>query len=138
MKMNKLVTAIMLIVLMFAFGCTGFNLSTLADKGSNKTLQLVLKNNPTYSPAVVEGLKNLRLLLTGEQCPVPGIGDCTTYDNLKLQIAKLFPGQYADVADIIITFIDLDTPYFTQLPMLESYKAGIVKKIDQFIVIASK
>jgi hypothetical protein len=122
----SLFVAVMLIV--GVIGCTGFNANQVATTASDVALALVLNNNPQYKPAVVVALKTTKTFLEGK----------VTYDDLMVELAKYTGTKYAYIFVIIAADFGGDKPLFeTYLPMLDSYKAGLITRIDRWILIAS-
>lgn len=125
--MKKTLIALVLLVGMF-IGCAGMNASVPVNVATDTAFVLVLQNNPTYKAPVIAGLQNVKTFLVGS----------VTFDDLMLMLPKQFMGKYAYVAVILAGYLDTDKPLFeTYLPMLESYKSGIVAKIDRLILLAS-
>jgi hypothetical protein len=127
--MKKLFVGILLVILLT--GCTGLN-TAINNPAINATTDiaftLILQNNPTYKPAVVTALNSIKIFLSGK----------VTYNQLIIEISKQLPGQYAVVATILTAYIAADRPVsIDYLAMLDSYKAGIITKIDRFILLAS-
>lgn len=124
--MKKLFAVV--IMLAMVVGCAGMNASVPVNIASDAAFVLVIQNNPNYKPAVIEGLNKVKTFLSGT----------VTYDDLLIEIAKVLPGQYSVVAVIIAGYLDTDKPIFeTYLPMLDSYKEGVIVKIDRFIFLAT-
>lgn len=124
--MKKLLLGILLLVMVS--GCTGLNVNVAANVASDLAFTLVLQNNPTYKPIVSKGLQDIKAFLVGT----------VTYDDLILQISKVFDGKYAYIGVILSGYIEADTPIFqTYQPLLDSYKAGVIKKLDRFILLVS-
>lgn len=119
---------ISLLAVFMLFGCTGLNTSVAVNVATDTAFVLVLQNNPTYKAPVIAALKEVKAVLTGS----------ITYDTLVIQITKVFGPKYAVIGVVLSGYIAEDKPLFeTYLPMLESYKAGILVKIDRFILLAS-
>lgn len=124
--MKKILVVIMM--LMVLSGCSGLNVSTATSVATDIAFTMVLKNNPSYKPVVVNGLNALKTVLNGE----------VTYDDLITIISKKFAGEYSYVAVLITAYIDTDKPVFsTYLPLFDEYKQGVVDKIDRFLMLAS-
>src|SRR5665647_903048 len=88
---------------------------------------LELKTHPQYKAPVITGLTALKVFLSGS----------VTYDQLILEITKQFPGDAAALGIILSKYVASDKPIFeTFLPMLDSYKASIIVKIDDFLMLA--
>jgi hypothetical protein len=123
--MKKLFATI--IMLLMLTGCTGINTSVAVNVATDTAFVMVLQNNPTYKPIVVQLLTELKETLKGN----------ITYDFFIIDISKRFAGKYAYVGVILTGYISADKPLFeTYLPMLESYKVAIVAKLDRFILLA--
>lgn len=123
--MKKMI--LMILSLMLLFGCTGLNTNTTINAATDTAFVLIMQNNPSYKPVVVDALKAVKNALSGS----------ITYDQLIAEITKQLPGQYAVVATMLSAYISADQPVSTSLlPMLDSYKEGVVKKIDRFILLA--
>ena len=119
---------ILVVALGLFIGCAGLNTSVAVNVATDTAFVMALQNNPTYKPVVTKALQDVKLFLNGT----------VTYDDLMLFLAKQFNGKYAYVCVILTGYIDTDKPIFeTYLPMLASYKAGIIKKIDRLILLAS-
>lgn len=124
--MKKLLCAIAFILVLTS--CTGINTSTSVNVASDIAFTAVLQNNPGYKPAVLVALNETKALLSGS----------VTYDNLILAISQKFGGKYSVYGVILTGYLAEDKPVFeTYLPMLDSYKAAVIKKIDRFILLAS-
>lgn len=119
---------LMVVFCVLLVGCAGLNVNTATNVATDTAFVLILQNNPDYKAPVAEALRGIKVFLMGE----------VTYDDLMLEIAKVFPDKYAVVAVVLTGYIETDKPVFeTYLPMLDSYKAGIVAKIDRLILLAS-
>lgn len=128
--MKKTIFSLLVALMLFigVIGCTGFNANQVATTASDVALAMVLNNNPSYKPAVVTALKTTKVFLEGK----------VTYDDLMIELAKYSGEKYAYIFIIIASDFASDKPLFeTYLPMLESYKAGLVVRIDRWILIAS-
>lgn len=124
----KKIFYVFLICMMFVCGCSGLNTSTVVNVASDMTFVMFLQNNPDYKADVVSGLENIKTFLNGE----------VTYDDLVLEIAKQLPDKYKAVAVVLTSYIDADKPVFeTYVTLLDSYKAGVISKIDRLIALAS-
>jgi hypothetical protein len=122
--MKKVVLSLLLMMLM---GCAGTNASVPVNVATDVAFVLVLQNNPTYKAPVIAALEATKTFVSGK----------VTYDDLIAQISKQFGGQYAYVGVILQGYLDTDKPVFeTYLPLLDSYKAGIIAKIDRLILLA--
>lgn len=118
----------MLVMFMLVVGCTGLNTSVAVNVATDTAFVLVLQNNPTYKAPVIVALKEIKA----------GLTESISYDTLVLLITKAFGPKYAVVGVVLSGYIAEDKPIFeTYLPMLESYKAGILVKVDRFILLAS-
>jgi hypothetical protein len=123
--MKKIFIGFMLLVLV---GCTGLNANQVVTTASDVGLAMVLKNNPQYKAPTVVALNEIKALLAGS----------ITYDSLLIELAKYAAPEYAYIILILKADLSTDTPVSTSvLPMLDSYKAGIIKRIDNYILIAS-
>lgn len=127
--MKKLFAAIIMLAMLMGYvGCTGLNTSVAVNVATDTAFVLALQSNPTYKAPVIVALKEVKAVLTGT----------VTYDDLIIQITKAFGPKYAVIGVVLSGYIAEDKPLFeTYLPMLESYKAGILAKIDRFILLAS-
>ena len=124
--MKKLI--LIAIILGMLFGCTGLKNNVAVNVATDTAFVMVLQNNPTYKPVVAKALQDVKMFLKGT----------VTYDDLMVFLSKQFDGKYAYVCVIITGYIDTDKPIFeTYLPMLESYKVDIIKKIDRLILLSS-
>jgi hypothetical protein len=126
--MKKLFVGMLLLVMLT--GCTGLN-TAISNPAINAVTDtafvLVLQNNPNYKPVVITALNSIKVFLS----------DKVTYDQLITEIAKQLPGKYTVVATILTAYIAADKPISeTYLSMLDSYKSGIVTKIDRLILLA--
>ena len=125
--MKKIMIALILSVVLF-MGCAGMNASVPVNVATDTAFVLALQNNPTYKAPVIAGLQRVKAFLTG----------AVTYDDLILEISKAFGGKYAYVGIILSGYIDTDKPIFeTNLTLFDAYKAGVIKKIDRLILLAS-
>lgn len=126
--MKKIFVSIFALFVVVLSGCTGLNTSTAVNVASDIAFTAVLQNNPGYKPAVLVALNETKALLNGS----------ITYDNLLLAISQKFGGKYAIYGVILTGYLAEDKPIFeTYIPMLDSYKAAVIKKIDRFILLAS-
>jgi hypothetical protein len=123
--MKKLLAVIILAAMIT--GCTGLNVNTVTNVATDTAFVFVLQNNPTYKPAVVAALTTIKTYMAGN----------VTYTELVAEISKQFPAQYSVVGVILLGYIAADRPVIESIPMLDSYKAAVVKKIDHFLVLAS-
>ncbi|MEN6420313.1 MAG: hypothetical protein ABFD76_00070 [Smithella sp.] len=124
--MKKLFIAMMFCF--FVVGCGGLNVNTATNVATDTAFVMVLQNNPDYKAPVIDALNQIKIFLSGK----------VTYDDLILEIAKVLPDKYAVVAVVLTGYIETDKPIFeTYISMLDSYKAGIVTKIDRLILLAS-
>lgn len=115
-------------VLFLCFGCAGMNASVPVNITSDIAFVEVLRNNPTYKPAVVAGLQSIKTILAGD----------ITYDDLIIKISQTFTGRYAYIGVILTGYIDTDKPVSeTYLNLFNAYKVDLVKKIDRLIILAS-
>jgi hypothetical protein len=126
--MKKLLAGIlMLIVLTGCTGCTGLNANVAMNVATDTAFVMAMQNNPCYKPVVLAGLNTVKTFLDGS----------VTYDDLIIMLAKQFEGKYAYIYVILVGYINTDKPLSeTVLPMLGSYKAGIIAKVDRLIVLA--
>lgn len=123
--MKKLFVGVLMVLMLF--GCAGMNASVPVNIATDIAFVTVLQNNPSYKVPVVSALQATKVFLNGK----------VTYDDLILFINKQFGGKYAYVGVILMSYLDTDKPVFeTYLPLLEEYKAGIIKKLDRFIMLA--
>ena len=123
--MKKIFIGFMLLVLV---GCTGLNANQVVTTASDVGLSMVLKKNPQYKAPTVVALNEIKALLAGS----------ITYDSLLIELARYAAPEYAYIILILKADLSTDTPVSTSvLPMLDSYKAGIIKRIDNYILIAS-
>jgi hypothetical protein len=124
--MKKLFVGIMFLIMLA--GCAGLNTSTATNIASDVAFTMVLQNNPSYKAPVASALQSIRDYLSGE----------VTYNDLIKMISDVLPDQYAVVAIILTGYIETDKPVFeTYLPMFDSYKEGIIAKIDRFLLLTS-
>ena len=127
--MKKFYLAVLCFV-MFVMGCTGLNTAAnnpAINVVTDTAFVLVLQNNPQYKPVVVAALQNIKILLNGK----------LTYDQLIAEITKLLPGEYAVVGVMLTAYIAADKPISeTYLSMFDAYKAGVIVKIDRFLMLA--
>ena len=124
--MKKLIVSIFLI--MSLMGCTGLNVSTTANLATDAAFVLAVQNNPSYRAPTVVALQEIKLLLANDM----------TYDQLITLVASKFGGKYAVFGIIFTSYLAEDKPISqTYLNMLDSYKAGVVKKIDHFLFLAN-
>lgn len=126
--MKKIFVTIFMLFVLVLSGCAGINTGTAVNVASDLAFVAVLQNNPGYKPAVVAALTETKALLQGS----------LTYDDLLLAISQKFGGKYAIYGVILAGYLAEDKPVFeTYLPMLDSYKAAVIKKIDRFLLLAS-
>jgi hypothetical protein len=123
--MKNLFISLLLVVLLN--GCTGLNTAVnnpAVNVVTDTAFILVLQNNPQYKPVVTLALQNLKALLN----------ENITYDQLIIEITKQFPDKYATIGTILIAYIATDKPVSTTyLNLLDSYKAGIITKLNRFL-----
>ena len=131
--MKKFIVGLCLVVMLF--GCAGFNANKVVTTASDLALALVLQNNPQYKPVALTVLQSAKTVLSGQ-----GV----TYAQLITELTKYIDNKdpkfaaYASIAALLLADFSTDTPIFTDLlPMSDSYKAGLIKRIDQYIAIAS-
>lgn len=125
--MKKLLVVFAMLVAFMFSGCTGLNTSVAVNVVTDTAFVLALQNNPSYKVPVVVALEEIKAFLSGS----------LTYDDLIIQITKSFGPKYAVIGVVLSGYIAEDKPLFeTYLPMLESYKVGILTKIDRFILLA--
>jgi hypothetical protein len=120
----------LIVVAMFFIltGCAGLNVNTAANVATDIAFTQVLLNNPGYKAPVTKGLQEVKTFLQG----------MVTYTDLITQISKSFGGKYAYIGIVIIGYLDTDKPIFeTNLTLFDAYKAGVVKKIDRLLLLAS-
>lgn len=122
----KKLFGVMLLLAMIS-GCTGLNVNTVTNVATDTAFVMVLQNNPTYKPAVVAALTTVKTYMSGN----------VTYTELIAEISKQFPAQYSVVGVILLGYIAADRPVIESIPMLDSYKEAVIKKIDHFLVLAS-
>lgn len=124
--MKKLFAVILMLAMVT--GCAGLNTSIAVNVATDTAFVLALQNNPSYKVPVIDALNKIKTFLNGK----------VTYDDLILEISKQLPDKYAAVAVILIGYIETDKPVFeTYLTMFDSYKAGVITKIDRLILLAS-
>ncbi len=117
-----------LLALILVTGCTGFNANTAVTTASDVGLVLVLKNNPQYKAPTLLVLNGVKTFLAGN----------VTYDQLVAEISKYAGNDYAYIVAIIMSDLSTDMPLSTSMiPMLDSYKVDLIKRIDHYIMIAS-
>lgn len=133
--MKKLIVGIIVAAVMMA-GCTTTGTSVPPNVNTEQLLTVAtelalvsgIKAKPEYKPYVLAGLATIKVVLEGS----------VTYDDLITQIAKQFPGDYAVYAVILTGAINEDKPLFeTAIPLLDSYKEGLLKKIDRMILLVN-
>lgn len=126
--MKRIMLLMVGLMLLFTVGCAGLNANVAINVATDTAFVMVMQNNPSYKPAVLAGLNTAKTFLAGN----------VTYDDLMLMLSKQFDGKYAYVYVILSGYINTDKPVFeTVLPMLGSYKAGIIAKIDRLIQLAN-
>jgi len=125
--MRKRLAVLMILVSVMVAGCTGINSGVAVSVATDTAFVAALQNNPSLKPAVVSGLQGVKVFLTGR----------VTYDELIMQVSKQFSGQYAYAGIILTGYIETDKPVSTSvLPMLDSYKAAVVAKIDRLLLLS--
>lgn len=123
--MKKLLIGIVMLGLLA--GCAGLNVNVAANVATDTAFVLVLQNNPDFKAPVIAGLERVKTFLSA---PV-------TYDALIAEISKAFGGRYAYVGVIISEYIEGDKPIFeSNLTLFDAYRLGVIKKIDQFLILA--
>lgn len=124
--MKKLIVSIFLIFALL--GCTGVNVSVPVNIAADSAFVLALQTHPQYKPAVIIALQETKALLANE----------LTYDQLIIAISTKFGGKYAPFGIILANYLAADKPISqTYLNLLDSYKAGVIKKIDTWIILAN-
>lgn len=127
--MKKLFAVVIMLAMLV--GCaigTGIVANPVVNIAIDGAFYLELKTHPQYKAPVIAGLTAVKVFLSGS----------VTYDQLILEITKQFPGDAAALGIILSKYIATDKPIFeTYLPMLESYKAAIIVKIDEFLLLAN-
>ena len=109
---------------------SGLNTNQAANLATDTAFVLVLNHNPQYRPVVIESLTAIKAVLASSM----------TYNDLMLEIADRFPEEsdVAAVGAVLALYIGTDKPLFESVvPMLDSYKLGIVDKIDRLILLAN-
>lgn len=124
--MGKYLMGLLLVVTLFMSGCTGLNTGVVVNVVTDGSFVYYIQTHPDSKLAVVDALQKTKVLLA----------KTVTYDDLMLQLSTLFESKYAYIYLIIKDYIDTDKPLFeTWFPMLESYKAAIIKKIDRLLLL---
>lgn len=125
--MKRIMLLLVGLMMIFTVGCTGLNANVAMNVATDTAFVMVMQNNPSYKPVVIAGLNTVKTFLGGN----------VTYDDLMLMLSKQFDGKYSYVYVIISGYINTDKPISeTVLPMLGSYKAGIIAKVDRLILLA--
>lgn len=129
--MKKIIIVLMVLVLS---GCasmtTGLNTNQAANLATDTAFVLFLNHNPSYRPVVIESLTGVKTLLSSSM----------TYNDLLGEISDRFPegSDTAAVGAVLALYIGSDKPLFESgIPMLDSYKKGVVDKIDRLILLAN-
>jgi len=129
--MKKIIIGLMVLVLSGCASLTsGLNTNQAANLATDTAFVLVLNHNPQYRPVVIESLTAIKAVLASSM----------TYNDLMLEIADRFPEEsdVAAVGAVLALYIGTDKPLFESVvPMLDSYKLGIVDKIDRLILLAN-
>ena len=129
--MKKIIMGLMVLVLSGCASLTsGLNTNQAANLATDTAFVLVLNHNPQYRPVVIESLTAIKAVLASSM----------TYNDLMLEIAGRFPedSDVAAVGAVLVLYIGTDKPLFESVvPMLDSYKLGIVDKIDRLILLAN-
>ena len=129
--MKKIIIGLMVLVLSGCASLTsGLNTNQAANLATDTAFVLVLNHNPQYRPEVIESLTAIKAVLASSM----------TYNDLMLEIAGRFPedSDVAAVGAVLALYIGTDKPLFESgVPMLDSYKLGIVDKIDRLILLAN-
>ena len=129
--MKKIIIGLMVLVLSGCASLTsGLNTNQAANLATDTAFVLVLNHNPQYRPVVIESLTAIKAVLASS----------ITYNDLMLEIAGRFPedSDVAAVGAVLALYIGTDKPLFESVvPMLDSYKLGIVDKIDRLILLAN-
>jgi hypothetical protein len=114
------------IMLLMLFGCTGLKPNTLVTKVGDIGFYYMLKNNPTYKAKVVSGIAEIKTYLNGT----------VTYLDLINEVSAVFPNEYSDIAKIIINDFSSDSPILTTtIPLLDSYKQGVIAELDRILLL---
>lgn len=117
-----------LIMLGLLIGCTALQVKTTTNAATDGAFYLVLKNNPDYKAPVIAGLQRVKTFLAGD----------VTYDALILEVSKAFGEKYTYLAIILTDDLATDLPYFeTHITLFETYKQGVIKKVDRLILLAN-
>ena len=129
--MKKIIIGLMVLVLSGCASLTsGLNTNQAANLATDTAFVLFLNHNPQYRPVVIESLTAIKAVLASSM----------TYNDLMLEIADRFPEEsdVAAVGAVLALYIGTDKPLFESVvPMLDSYKLGIVDKIDRLILLAN-
>ena len=129
--MKKIIIGLMVLVLSGCASLTsGLNTNQAANLATDTAFVLVLNHNPQYRPVVIESLTAIKAVLASSM----------TYNDLMQEIADRFPEEsdVAAVGAVLALYIGTDKPLFESVvPMLDSYKLGIVDKIDRLILLAN-
>ena len=126
--MKKVLVFCVAVMFLLVCGCAGFNSNTAVTAASEVGLALVLKNNPQYKAPTLVALNGVKTVLSGS----------ITYDQLIAEIAKYSGSEYSYIVAILMSNLSTDTPISkTYIPLLDKYKADLLKRIDKYIMISS-
>lgn len=124
-EMKKIACALLLCCVL---GCSGINTGIVANTAIDVAFSAVLQNNIQFKPVVIASLGNMKLFLAGS----------VTYDMMLAEVGKQFAGPYAPIGAVITLYLSEEKPISTSIvPMFDSYKSGVIKKIDRFIALAN-
>ena len=118
---------ILIVTIGLLISCAGFKPDVAVNMATDVAFSVAVTQHPEIKPLAVAALVGVKEFLAGD----------VTYDDLILEIARRFAGQYAYVGVIVADYVGADKPISeTHLTLFDSYKAGLSKKIDRLILIA--
>jgi hypothetical protein len=128
--MKRYLAVLIVAVSLFGLtGCASLSTNVPFNIATDVAFVLALEKYPAAKPAVVKELQGVKTFLSGS----------VTYDALVQELFKRFgaAAQYKYIYVIITAYLNTDKPIFeTWLPMFDTYKQEVIKKIDRLLLLA--
>lgn len=124
--MRRAVLAV--VAAMFLVGCAGQQINTdeVLNLGADIAFYRVVKNHPEHKDDVVKALQTVKGVLA-----VDGV----TYLDLRNTILQYVHGDYAAEMTIVADYVLQDSAVVESLPLLDTYRAELLKRVDRLIVL---
>ena len=128
MKKVAIILCILALAIAGCNGCSGKQINTdqVISLGADLAFYEVMKANPQHKADVVKALTEIRTVLAGE----------ITYTDLMAEVAKRMPGDYAVEMTLVSDYLLQDSPVIDSLPLLDGYKAELLKRVDRMLLLA--